>query len=143
MIPHRSPRSGPGSGQGDSLAAGKELQHALRNWTSYCEDAADAIVGHDLDALEGALEARDELRPRIEALVARVRRQGGASAEALALVSRLQQTAAVADRRLVELLQTERSRLRRDLDGLGRTSGPAAAYGQPDAPNPHRLNIVR
>ena len=119
-----------------------ELQQTLWSWTGHCDEAAAALAGDDLEAADRSLLAREALRPRIQELVGTLRRSG-AAAEALGAISRLQQSAAAAEERLISVLEGEQFRLRREIDGIGRTSASAAAYGRAHGVSPHRLDIVR
>lgn len=120
-----------------------ELQRALHAWCEQCEVATAALAESDTDGLGQALEARDRLRSRIEAMMARARAEGGASPGLLSTLQALGRDAAAADQRLTLMMETERTRLRKEIDTLRKGSGPVAAYRRPNAPNPHRLNIVR
>lgn len=134
MIMHRSPAA---------AERGSELKQALSEWKRHCLDGASAVAVHDIEALERSLAARDTLQPRIEALVAHLESSGGPSESLFAAVKGMLHEASVADEHLVSLLTAERTRLRRDIDGAGRMNAPAQAYGRPDAPVPHRLDIRR
>lgn len=124
-------------------AAGAELLRALRAWTRECEAGGAAIALGDTDALEQALADRDSLRPRIQELTSHLRGGGDAPAALLEEIARLGHEAAAQDAALVERMEAERIRLRRDIDSLRRGNAPVAAYRRPDSPNPHRLDIVR
>ena len=124
-------------------AAGSALRDALHAWVEQCEAAAAASSTGDITALERALALRDALRPRIEEMMRRIHRAGAASTHLRAEVAQLGRKAAGADARLTAMLEAESVRLRAEVDTLQRGTGPVAAYRRPDAPNPHRLNIVR
>jgi hypothetical protein len=133
----------PLHGSSEPVSAATELQQVLWAWKGHCLDGATALAARDTEALERSIAARDALRPRIESLIATLDHAGGPSPEAFAAVERLQQEAAAAEGRLVALLGAEVTRVRRDTDRIGRASASTAAYGRPDAPSPHRLDIVR
>jgi hypothetical protein len=124
-------------------AVGAELLRALRAWSDQCDAGAAAIALGNTDALEQALAARDGLRPRIQSLVSALRTDADGPEELRAEIGRLAADAAARDATLVERMEAERVRLRRDIDSLRRGNAPVAAYRRPDAPNPHRLDIVR
>jgi hypothetical protein len=143
VIPRDLAASGADTPSGQSPPLVVELQQALWSWKGHCDEAAAALAGHDLDVADRALAAREAMRPRIQELVGRLRASGAAPGQALGAIARLQQSAAAAEERLISVLEGEQFRLRRDIDGLGRPSAPATAYGRADAPSPHRLDIVR
>jgi hypothetical protein len=122
---------------------GAELLRALRAWCAECEAGEAAIALRDTDALEQALAARESLRPRIQDLTGRLRSGGEVPEGILEAIAGLGGEAAARDAALVERMEAERVRLRRDIDSLQRGNAPVAAYRRPDAPNPHRLDILR
>lgn len=126
-------------------SAEAELLQSLRSWAAHCEEGARAVERHDLDRVLEALAGREALRQGIEAAVARLRSEGSASGDGLDAIRRLRVEADLAEQRLVQLLATERTRLRREIDGewSPAASASANAYTLASAASPHRLNIVR
>lgn len=143
MIPRELNLVVDGTTPSTPVARAVELQQALWAWKNLSDQAAAGIAAHDLGAADAALESREELRPRIERLVGNLQAVGGAPDDALDAIGRLQRSAAEADARLINVLEGERFRLRRDMDGVGRPSAPASAYGRATAEKVHRLDIVR
>ena len=127
----------------DDAGVAAELEQALDSWRSFCDRAAAGVAGHDLEAADQALGAREALRPRITELVARLRATAPPARETLRAIESLQKDAAEAESRLVNVLEGERFRLRREIDGAGRPSAPVSAYGRATESSPHRLDIVR
>ena len=118
------------------------LEQALLSWSEQCDAASDALEAHDLDRVEAALGAREVLRPRIATAIELLRAQSP-TGSTLRSIERLQERAARAETRLVELLDRHRDRLRQDMDSAPHVNAGASAYARVDAANPHRLDIRR